>query len=205
MEDKIREYSKHIERLFISKGIKNVTMDMISQELGISKKTLYKYFKNKEDVVEKVVCSSMDQIPLKAKSFETEGGNAIDILLKVSKMAIEMAFKYNSVNLFEFEKYYPRLFNHFMKKKEEVLIGLIIKNMEQGEEEGIYRKLQNKRILAEIHVGKIESVQKLRIKYGESFTRADFFELMFETHIRGIANAKGVAYFEKELLQSSKE
>jgi AcrR family transcriptional regulator len=202
MEDKIREYSQHIERLFISKGIKNVTMDMISQELGISKKTLYKYFNNKEDVVEKVVCISMDQITIKAESFHKQGGNAIDILLKVSKMAIEMAFKYNSVNLFEFEKYYPRLFNHFMKKKEEALILLIIKNMEQGEEEGIYRKLQNKKILAEIHVGKIENVKKMRLKYGDAFTREDFFEVMFETHIRGIANAKGVAYFENELLQS---
>ena len=200
MEEKVKEYIVRIEKLFISKGIKNVTMDMISQELGISKKTLYKYFKNKEDVVEKVVCSSMDQIPEKAEIIQKEGGNAIDILLKVSKMAVELAFRYNSVNLFEFEKYYPRLFNRFMERKEEALVALIIQNMVQGEEEGIYRMLPNKQILAEFHIGKIENVKRLRIKYGDAFTRKDFFEVMFETHIRGIANRKG--YFEKKIFKN---
>ncbi len=197
MDDILNVYNKTIEELFLRRGIKNVTMDDISRELGISKKTLYKYYSNKEDVIEKVIDYLMEQIALKSEQFAAEGGNAIDVLLKVSRMAVEVAFRSNNVILYELKRYYPRQFLKFSESKKNRIMKLMIQNMEQGVREGLYRKGINIPVLAELHFSKIELVNELRLKFGDAFTRNDFFEVMFETHIRGIATHKGVAYFEK--------
>ena len=197
MENKLDEYSKVIEELFLKRGVKNVTMDDISHELGISKKTLYKYYSNKADVLDKVIDYIMEQIAINAEQFAKEEGNAIDVLLKVSRLSAEVAFRSNDVILYELKRYYPSQFNKFSDSKKERILQLIIQNMKQGVQEGLYREGMNIPLLAEFHFSKIEFVKELRLKYGDSFTRNDFFEVMFETHIRGIATPKGVEYFEK--------
>jgi AcrR family transcriptional regulator len=40
-----------VDRLFYAQGIKSVGVDAIAAELGISKKTLYRYFPSKDDLV----------------------------------------------------------------------------------------------------------------------------------------------------------
>jgi AcrR family transcriptional regulator len=196
MENVLDLYLRTIEELFLKRGVKSVTMDDISHELGISKKTLYKYFTNKADVIENVINYIMEQIAIKSEQFAKEEGNAIDVLLKVSRLSAEVAFRSNTVILYELKRYYPSQFLKFSEDKKNRIMQLIIQNMEQGVQEGLYRKEINIPILAELHFSKIELVNKLRLKYGEAFTPSDFFEVMFETHIRGIATRKGVGYFE---------
>ena len=205
MDNRPQKYIERIEQLFISKGIKNVTMDMISRDLGISKKTLYKYFDNKKDVVRAVFFNITENILHKADQIVGEGGNAIDILLQVSTLAAEVAFKYNSVHMYELEKYYPDLFSAFIEKKQNVIVSLVSDNMKQGQREGLYREDLNIYILSHFHLAKIEMIKNFRIKFGDAFTQKDFFDVMFDTHIRGIVNRKGLEYYEKKLLKKMNE
>ncbi|WP_418411895.1 TetR/AcrR family transcriptional regulator [Barnesiella intestinihominis] len=42
---------KQVTRMFLCNGIKSVTMDMIASQLGISKRTLYENFKEKNELL----------------------------------------------------------------------------------------------------------------------------------------------------------
>ncbi|MEM1220215.1 MAG: helix-turn-helix domain-containing protein, partial [Bacteroidota bacterium] len=46
-----RDILSRSKRLFLRYGIRSVTMDDISKEMGISKKTLYQYVDNKADLI----------------------------------------------------------------------------------------------------------------------------------------------------------
>ncbi|NTW32950.1 MAG: TetR/AcrR family transcriptional regulator, partial [Bacteroidetes bacterium] len=51
----MEEIIKKVLELYMKFGIKSVSMDDAARELGISKKTLYQYFKDKDELVKKVV------------------------------------------------------------------------------------------------------------------------------------------------------
>ena len=74
------ELISRISNLFIKYGIKNIVMDDIARELGISKKTLYDYFENKTDILIKVVQHVLDSEFTELDKLIYQKTNAIDQL-----------------------------------------------------------------------------------------------------------------------------
>ena len=185
-------------KIFTEQGLRNVSMDDICRSIGISKKTLYCYVDNKLDLLKKIVEYIREHIHQRIEELESKDLNAIDVLLEMSKIANTKHFRINPVISFEFRKYYPKAFEEFIFMKKELIIDHIIKNIEQGINEGLYREHLNKEIVAHLYFQKIEDFHKLELDDLKDFSYRKVFEVMFENHIRGIANAKGIAYFEKQ-------
>lgn len=178
-------------------GIRNYSMDDICRNIGISKKTLYNYVDNKTDLVQKVLDYEliMDNGPLGVISIK---GNAIDILLNVS-MRINKEFEnFNPIYIFELNKYYPKIFKEFVEKKRKSAYEKIYKNLEQGINEGIYRKDIDIELVSILYIRKIEDIHNTEFIESRKFSFKEIFNVMFENHIRGISNEKGIAYFEKQ-------
>ena len=185
-------------KIFTEQGLRNVSMDDICRSMGISKKTLYCYVDNKPDLLKKIVEYIREQIHQRIEELESKDLNAIDVLLEMSKIANTKHFRINPVISFEFRKYYPKAFEEFIFMKKELIIDHVIKNIEQGINEGLYREHLNKEIVAHLYFKKIEDFHKLELDDLKDFSYRKVFEVMFENHIRGIANKKGIAYFEKQ-------
>ena len=79
--------------LYLKFGIKSVTMDYVAQELGISKKTLYHYFKNKADLISQVVDYYLDHPVFDLN--DSKHGNAIDRYFILRKHIIGILKYYN--------------------------------------------------------------------------------------------------------------
>ena len=86
---------------------------------------------------------------------------------------------------------------HGLRKKG-LIINSILNNLVQGIEEGFYREDLNKEIVAHLYFKKIEEFHTLEGDDLQDFSYSKVFEVMFENHIRGIANKKGIEYFEKQ-------
>ena len=197
MDPKLKDILKEIHSIFMKYGIRNNSMDDICRTLGISKKTLYKYVDNKTDLVQKVLDYefTMDNGPLSVISIK---GNAIDILLNVS-MRINKKFEnFNPIYIFELNKYYPKIFKEFVEKKRKSAYEKIYKNLEQGINEGIYRKDIDIELVSILYIRKIEDIHNTEFIESRKFSFKEIFNVMFENHIRGISNEKGIAYFEKQ-------
>jgi TetR/AcrR family transcriptional regulator, cholesterol catabolism regulator len=198
IDEKQQKIIEGAYRIFTEHGIRNVSMDDISRMLGISKKTLYLFVENKTDLIFKVNKYIQDLIELRLTEIKNKGLNAIDFLLEMSKIASENHLRINPVISFEFRKYYPTIFDQYMTRKKDMIIKSVIENLEQGIKEGFYRQDLNKEIVAHLYFQKIEDFQNMNKEELENFSYTKVFEVMFENHIRGISNQKGIIYFEKQ-------
>ena len=89
-------------------------------------------------------------------------------------------------------------FDNYICTKKELIVSSILKNLDQGIKEGLYREDLNKEIVAHLYFKKIEEFHTLEGEDLRDFSYSKVFEVMFENHIRGIANKNGIEYFEKQ-------
>jgi TetR/AcrR family transcriptional regulator, cholesterol catabolism regulator len=196
-----QKYDSLIEgcyKIFTEHGIRNISMDDLSRMMGISKKTLYQFVENKVDLLKKISLYIQETIKTRMEELKKTDLNAIDILLEMSKIASSKHLRINPMITFEFRKYYPQVFEDYICIKKELIIENIKKNIEQGIKEGLYRQDLNKDIIAHLYFKKIEDFHNPEITDQQNFSYETVFEVMFENHIRGIANQLGIEYFEKQ-------
>ncbi len=184
--------------IFTENGIRNISMDDLCRQMGISKKTLYKYVENKADLLRKINNYIHSQIINAIIELEKTDLNAIDILLEMSKIPGKLFTQINPIISFEMRKYYPHVFEKSTSDRKVLITNSIRKNMDQGIKEGLYRQDLNKDIIAQLY---FKNIEDFHFALGETMKKYSFekiFEVMFENHIRGIANEKGIKYFEKQ-------
>lgn len=198
MDSKLTSILETAGSLFRKFGVRSISMDEIASELGMSKKTLYQYVENKTELVQKVLDYYMQDS--NACIDEVTGSqNAIDVLMQVSKSVSREIATSNPVMLFDLQKYYPALHRDFVSKKKEHVYLRIRENMLQGIQEDIYRAEIDIELIAKLYVEKLLALHDPAFLASIEFTSEKIFKVMFENHIRGIANASGLAYFENKL------
>lgn len=199
MDEKFERILSESLRLFMKNGIRSITMDDIAKELGISKKTIYQYVANKTELVEKVLAYMSEQERIVCIDGDTTKMNAIDILLTVSRNVSRQLKDFNPINAFELQKYYPAIFREFVIRKRDHVFLQVKRNFEQGISEGLYRIDLNIDLVARLYVQKLEDVHNQEFLESVNFGFEKVFEVMFDNHIRGIANADGLAYYENQI------
>ena len=197
-EVKYQSIIVQVYSIFMQHGIKNVSMDDLCRQMGISKKTLYKYVDNKSDLLKKISRYIQDLITTRLEEIDNLDLNAIDVLLEMSRVSSDNHIRINPMVSYEIRKYYPQVYDNYICTKKELIVNSILKNLEQGIREGFYREDLNKEIVAHLYFKKIEEFHTLEGEDLQDFSYSKVFEVMFENHIRGIANKKGIEYFEKQ-------
>lgn len=183
--------------LFYEYGIRNLNMDDISRNLGISKKTLYQHVKSKEDLIEKLFYFDQMRWDKEFTKLKPNDLNAIEILIQVSLMVFAEMGKLNPKLQFELKKYYEPIYNVFLEKKHIHIFTQISKNIEKGKVEGLYRNDVNTELVAGIYVRNLVDMHNKDYCFVENISFNEVFEVMFENHIRAISTPEGIAYFEK--------
>lgn len=198
MDEKIKKILEEAEKVFHKYGIRSVSMDDICKELGISKKTIYRYFKNKEDVVNQVVDEDIKRHTSHVQNFMKKKFNAIDELFEISKIICTRLKEINPAFSFDLNKYYPELFNRQIEYKRDLIHKSIKKNIRHGIKEGFYREDLNVELVARLYIQKLEFVHDPACYSSKDISFSRVFKVMFENHIRGISNQKGIKYLEQK-------
>jgi len=196
----MQEIIQKIADIYLRYGIKSITMDDLARELGISKKTLYLHFNDKKDVVKKVIhhliriqkCGISEVI-------NNTGANAIDKLLMMTRFFAEHLKNSNAALSYDLQKYYPDVWDEVVEFKREEIYKHIIDNIETGIREGLYRDDMNYEIIARAYVSRMEMYQTDLWEPLDKYSLTDVFRTLFIYHIRGISNAKGMKYLEKNI------
>ena len=197
---------EQIKELFFEFGIKNLNMDEISHKLGISKKTLYRFVKSKEDLITRLFEYDQAKWLESMKLLGSQQDNAIEKLFKVSLMVYEEMKRFNPMILFELRKYYEQLYNEFNAKRLAIISQSMTINLKRGIAEGLYREdLNNEAVVAIYMSYLVEIHNNTEVCKVANVTFDELFRVMFENHIRAISTPQGVAYFEKrkkEIIES---
>ena len=138
--DTKQRIQKAAHDLVMQYGIRSVSMDDIAANLGMSKKTIYQYFKDKDELVEAVVeeVISTNQCACKADIDRSE--NAVHEIFLVMEMMAEMFKTMNPFILHDMQKYHPSAFSKFKKHKNEFLYNVCTQNLLRGVKEELYRE-----------------------------------------------------------------
>ena len=138
--------------LVMQYGIRSVSMDDIAANLGMSKKTIYQYFKDKDELVEAVVDGVIDTNQCICNTDREKADNAVHEIFLVMDMMVEMFKTMNPSILFDMQKYHPAAFKKFQKHRNEYLYNVCKQNLERGIAEELYRPEINVDVLARYRV-----------------------------------------------------
>lgn len=185
------------ERLFMRYGVKSVTMDDVSRELGISKKTLYQYFENKEDLVKKVTDNHFYVQNKIVEDITSRSKNAIDEMFAISEFMNQFAKNIHPGLVFELKKYHPDSWAIFTKHRNTDIFNTIVANTERGKKEGLYRDEVNADFIARIYIAKVEMFIDAETFPPDKYPADKTHSLYMHYHIRSIASKKGIDYLEK--------
>ncbi len=199
MDDKLKMILRETFFLFLKYGVRSLSIDDLCREMGISKKTIYQYVENKADLVSQTLDFVVQSAVLTVQSASQEGCNAIDQLLKASRKVCNEMQHFNPSITFDLQKYYPEIYRNFNHSKKEIIFGQIVGNMRLGITEGLYRDDLPIELVARLYVQKLEYINDPEFLQSEDFSFSNMFQVMFDNHIRGISNAKGLEYYEKLL------
>jgi len=187
--------------LYYKYGIKSITMDDVAREMGISKKTLYQEVKNKTELVEKVIDFEIEKRTGEFKELDKSKLNAIEELFEVNRQINNVLEKHNPSMHYDLRKYYPDIFKRLHDSKQKRMLESLIKNLEKGKKEGLYRKEIDSEIIARLQVARAENVTESSCVPIKDYISRKFFSEIFIYHIRGIANSKGIKFLEENINQ----
>ncbi len=199
MEDmQLRILEQSIE-MYFRYGIRSVTMEDVARELGISKKTLYKYVSNKADLVEQGVKWKFEQIAALIARYSREVDNAIDELFAIDEYFDEMMRQNQPAIMFQLAKYYPDAFKWLGEAKAKLVIDNTKANLKKGMDQGLYRKDLNIESVGYIYLAHTNLMEGEAGVPDEVCHSPEFHRQHLEYHIRGIASKQGLNYLNKKL------
>lgn len=199
MNEEFESFIARVTELYYQYGIKSVTMDDVARELGMSKKTLYKYVANKDELVEYCVDNLVQKRDCAFREIEKEAMNAIEELFLVNEHVVNMLKNYNPSTEYDLKKYYPHLYEKLRKFRRENMYEAVKNNIIKGKQENLYRKNLDEDIISRVHVSRIENSFANEMFGIEELTSWKFIREMFIYHVHGIANEKGITFFYEKL------
>lgn len=185
------------EKLFLRYGIKSVTMDDVSRELGISKKTLYQFVENKDDLVKKITKNHFEFENKVVEQIIHHAKSAIDEMFGISNWMHQLSKNLNPSLLFDLRKYHPESWQIFIDHRNNEIYNCIKHNLKRGIREELYRPDINIEILTRIYIARAEMFIDQEIFPYDKFPPEKTFPIFIDYHIRGIATPKGIKYLEK--------
>ena len=193
MQEKIL---KKAADLFLNQGVKNVTMDEIARELGMSKKTIYAYFETKTHLVEATSLYIFDGIASGIQEIKKEKKNPIEEQFSIRNFILLSLKEEKSSPEFQLKKYYPKIFAKLRAKQKSLVESSILENIRRGMSEGMYRKGLNEDFIARMYFNGMTGIKDRVIFPENMFGPEELTELFLEYHLRSIVTGKGLEILE---------
>ncbi len=166
-------------------------MSDIAAQLGMSKKTIYLYIVNKNDLVQRIVEKHIEnERKMCAQASET----AEDALQEMFSISIQVQRDIENMNpslLFDLRKYHFQVWKQYEAYRKEFVLSLMKNNLERGKSEGIYRKNLDTEIISRIHIGNLNVFSDDEILPPDQFPRPIVHKEFVMYHLYGIVSDKG--------------
>ncbi len=187
--------------VFTRLGVKAITMDDVARELGVSKKTLYVYFKDKSDLLTKTFSYDMQCDEQRSLEFVSTSKNAIEELIFVNDHLQERFTEMHASVVYDLQKFYPEVWALFKGFKHQHILNCIIENIKRGKVEDLYREALNTEVYARLFVGRFEVMFDIELFPHKEYKLPEIHLNMIEYHVRAMATAKGLKQLEKHILK----
>jgi len=182
--------------LFRQYGFKSVTMDDVAHRSGISKKTLYQHFDNKNAIVGDTMLFYKEGMRCQCDSIMHAASNAVEAFVKI-KVHFDNVYKeLNPIALHELQRFYPEGYQQFRLNMESD-VAAIKANLDQGVAEGLYRPEMNTEVMALFHMESLMMIMLPNMIVKDRFDLYTVSREIMEHYIYGIVTPKGEKLYKK--------
>jgi len=188
IKDRIKQKA---DELFRRYGIKSVTMDEIANQLGVSKKTIYHSFSDKNELVDEVIADILKYNKDCCKSYRANSQNAIHEVFQAMEMLQIMFENMNPVILYDIERNHPATYKKFTEYKYKFLYELVKENIERGKKEELYRSDIETEVVVKVRLETMLMPFNEDIFPKNKFSLATLQQQLIEYFLFGIASMKG--------------
>lgn len=182
---------KGAEELFLKYGIKSITMDDIAKHLGISKKTIYQFYTDKNEVVETLMKHLTQENECVFQGIAEKATNVVEEVFAMMKHMSTMFSQMNPNLFYDLQKYHPIAWNHFKHFKENTIEKMVETSVKKGMEQGIVRTDINTKIIARLRMEEIEMGFNPMVFPPDKFKIVDVQLALFDHFLHGICTIKG--------------
>lgn len=199
MKNKILEKASE---LFLTFGVKTITMDEIAEKMAISKKTIYEHYKNKTDLIRATSHFVFDKISARITAICDDKVNIspIQALFDIDEVVSECVDDDNTVE-FQLQKYYPEIAQSLNEKKFKLITESVTENLEQGIATGLYRPDLNLPIIARFYFSSTIAIKSSELFSPKDYKTTEIMRTYLVYHVRAIATPKGIKQLEKIIKQ----
>lgn len=192
------------EELFLQFGIRSVSMDDIANNLGMSKKTLYQYYADKDELVDVVIGDYIGEMEEECLRCRSNSKDAIhEIFLTLDHLSLKLS-NMNPMMLNDLEKFHFRTYQRFRQYKDQFLAELIRKNFDRGIKNELYREDINVDVMCKFRLESMIIPFNVSVFPPGKYDLASLSQEILLHFIYGIATIKGHKLIQKYYQQRLK-
>lgn len=182
---------KTATELFLNQGFKSITMDDIAREMGMSKKTVYSYYANKEVIVSACALDMFNSVCGGIDGILDEELNPIEELYDIKKYVLEHINGERTSSMYQLQKYYPKIHQTLRKSQYDYMQSCVTRNVLRGIEQGLFISEISVPFVVNIYFTGMTGIKDETIFPRSAFPVGDLHDMYLEYHIRGIVTPKG--------------
>jgi len=176
--------------LFFQKGVKSMTMSDIANELGISKRTLYEVFRDKEDLLENCINTHLVKADKAKQTFENSD-DVIEAMMRIYAKSLDEVRLINRSVMYDLKKYHSRLYKKIEQNQQESAFTLL-PLLNKGVEQGLIRSDVNFEIILWLVKSQFKALMNDEYFPSDRYSLTDFIPAIILNFMRGIATPAGV-------------
>jgi AcrR family transcriptional regulator len=177
--------------LYMEYGLRSVSMDQIAGELGISKKTIYRYFSSKSELVHEGIQMMAKEVHSFVNDIAARQNSPIDELFAIDKAMRNYFTPTHERIIYQLKKYYPKTFRYIQEIKKEEMVRVTTENLQQGIKTGYYRTDFDPEIIAHLYLGQAYMMMNDDFFWKPKLDQKVVHRQALLYHLHGIVSDKG--------------
>ncbi len=177
-------------------GVKSLTMDEIAKQMGMSKKTIYQFVRNKSDLVKLTMQDFLGDERKLIEGILKNSDNSVDEMISMIDYFLQVVREFNPTTLNDVQKHYPDTWEMYNDYRFNFMLRLIKDNLAKGVQEGYYRNDLDTDIIAKVYIMAIEILLNQEVFPAKEYSFLNIYREFLGYHLRGIVSANGLKYLE---------
>lgn len=179
--------------LFMTVGCKSITMDDIANSLGVSKRTIYEIFKDKEDLLEQAITYKLEKgFEQNKQTIDDVSHNVIESVLQMCYSTSEVVLRMHMNFIAEMQKFYPKVYQDTFLRLRDSHMNYYKDIMQKGIEQGVIGEDVSPLLVTQIIDDLHELLGKSRLHPYNLFSMRELFYHTIIKYMRGVATLKGI-------------
>ena len=177
--------------LFFRHGIKSIMMDDVATHLGMSKKTIYQFYADKDAIVSALTDVELNTQHLEMEEARRTSVNAIDEIFKTMSCLSRTFVKINANVFYDMQKFHPGSWNRFHDFKEKNMLVFVEENLQSGMKDELYRNDLNAKIMAKFRMEEVAMAFNPLIFPPDKYNIKEVQMILLDHFVHGITTLKG--------------